>query len=291
MPASMTGFGRASLEAPSGTVTIEIQSINRKFLDISVFLPREFSQFELSIRKSIAEIASRGQVVIRLHLTPKFTAKLLPDPKFLHELKTGWEKIAKELDLDPKSIDLPFLMLNFPVQQKLETADDADLGTIEKCMKEASSFWIQMKLKEGKALADDLARRLSFLERQLKEIEQLAPNAALRMKERLMEKMGEMLKESGNDWEERILRESLLYAERIDISEEITRLKSHFVQFEEILHQKANAVGRKMEFLIQEIGREINTIGSKSAEAKISHLVIDMKSELEKMREQVQNIE
>jgi len=293
MLASMTGFGRALFDAPFGRLIAEIQSINRKYLDISIYMPREFGRFELEVRKWVGERVARGQISVRIHLIPNAASAvgLLPDPEVLRGLKTGWERIAKQIGCDPKSVDLPFLILNSPLQQKTEFARDSDLPAIEQCVKEAVSSLVQMKLKEGKMLAADLKDRLHLLEQHLKAIEHLAPNAAVRMREKLMKKMKELAQQGGPDLEERIAREAILYAERIDISEEVTRLKSHFHQFQDILNPKGGAVGRKMDFLIQEIGREINTIGSKSAEAKISHLVVEMKSELEKMREQVQNIE
>lgn len=293
MLASMTGFGRAVFDAPFGRLIAEIQSINRKYLDISVFMPREFSRFELEVRKWIGERVARGQINVRIHLIPNAAsaAQLLPDPEVLRGLKAGWEKIAQQIGFDPKTIDLPFLMLNSPPQPKPEFARDADLSALKQCVKEAVSNLVEMKLNEGKMLAADLKERLHLLERHLKAIEELAPNAASRMREKLMEKMKELTEQEGPDLEERITREVILYAERIDISEELTRLASHFHQFQDILNPKGGSGGRKMDFLIQEIGREINTIGSKSAEAKISYLVVEMKSELEKMREQVQNIE
>lgn len=133
-----------------------------------------------------------------------------------------------------------------------------------------------------------MTSRLNELEKMIGSIEKHAPDATKRMKERLAEKMAEVFK---GDMDERLLREVALFAEKVDIAEEITRFHSHIAQFQALLSAKEGTVGRKMDFLIQEMVREVNTIGSKSMEAKISHLVVSMKSELEKIREQVQNIE
>ena len=233
---------------------------------------------------------SRGGVSVRVFVIPSAAAVegLLPDVEVLKGLKRGWEKIARELGADSKQIDLPFIMQYLPIQPKLDFASDEDLTALHKCVSEALKAFIEMKQTEGKALAKDLSNRLQELERMLASIEAIAPDATARMRQKLSEKMGEILS-LGPELEERLLREVALFAERVDTAEEITRFRSHVVQFKTIL--KEGLVGRKMDFLIQEMGREVNTIGSKSIDAKISHLVVEMKSELEKIREQVQNIE
>ena len=289
MLASMTGFGRAGLDSSLGKLIAEIQSVNRKHLEINVSLPKECARFENDIRAWVGEVIFRGHVSVRLYLfqSEESVAALLPDPKSLKKLKMGWEKIAKTLGYDKKCIDLPFILANSPMQQRLQFLEDKDLGLIKSCMKEALLGLTRMKLREGKALAADEKKRLMAMRSSLKAIEELAPKALERMKAALSIK----LKDIAPNFDERLLREGLLFADRIDISEEITRLESHFEQFEHTLGGNERAVGRKMDFLIQEIGREINTIGSKSVDAKISHLVVEMKSELEKIREQAQNIE
>lgn len=286
---SMTGFGRATLDAPFGKLIVEIQSVNRKFLEIFVSLPKEFGRFELEMRKWISELVSRGQVNVRLFLIPNEEA-LLPDAKMLIGLKKGWEKISKQLGYDSDVVDLRFLMQVAPSMQKVEFARDEDALLLKKCVDEALDGLLQMKKAEGKALAQDMMKRLKELERKLDAIEKLTPDATARMREKLVEKMKDILK-PGHETDDRLLREVALFAERVDVTEEITRLRSHFSQFKTMLDSKEGTVGRKMDFLIQEMGREVNTIGSKSMESKIAILVVDLKSELEKMREQIQNIE
>lgn len=293
MLSSMTGFGRASNNARSGKLVVEIQSVNRKHLDISLFIPREFSQLELNVRKLIQEHISRGQVIVRINWVPNEESleKQLPDPKALKVLKARWGKIAKTAGLDVKAIDLPFLLLHMPHSQNVELIDDKDLRALEATVRKAVDDLIQMKQKEGAALVKDLKKRLSVLNSHLELVEKLLPQAIFETRERLQDKMRALVSQTKIDLEDRILREVISYADRLDISEEITRLKSHFAQFKQMLEIKEGVVGRKMDFLIQEMGREVNTIGSKSEEVKIAHLVVEMKSELEKIREQVQNIE
>lgn len=290
MLSSMTGFGRAVSEAHFGKLTVEVQSINRKYLEIFVSLPKELSRFELDVRKWIGEFISRGQVSVRIFLSPNKEALLssLPDVKILKDLKKKWEKIAKELKTDPAAIDLPFLMQYLPAQPKQDLADDDNLAVLKASVAKALENLVKMKKAEGKALGKDLSDRLKNLENLIGQVEKHSPDATKKMRQKLVEKMQEVL-EPGAELEERLLREVALFAEKVDITEEITRFHSHIAQFKGVL--KEGSVGRKMDFLIQEMGRETNTIGSKSSEAAISRIVIEMKSELEKMREQIQNLE
>ncbi|MBU6447160.1 MAG: YicC family protein, partial [Verrucomicrobia bacterium] len=162
------------------------------------------------------------------------------------------------------------------------------IGPLQVCVKEAIEGLLAMKTAEGQALAKDLKHRLRELERMLADVQKHSPDATQKMRTRLHDKIAEVM-QVGPELEERLLREVALFAERVDIAEEITRFLSHTEQFQQLL--KGDLVGRKMDFLLQEMNREVNTIGSKSMDVNITRLVVSMKSELEKMREQVQNIE
>lgn len=281
MLSSMTGFGRASSDAPFGRLTVEIQSVNRKYLEIFISSPKEFAQYDHEVRKWVGESVSRGQISVRIFLEPSLNSILLPDPKVLKKLKMGWDQVAKKAGVDTKEINLPFLMQYLPAP-KAESSDEE----LKSCVKEAVKALVSMKQTEGKALAKDLSQRIKELERMISEVEKQSPDATEKMRAKLKEKMEEAI---GGEVEERLLREVAFFAERVDISEEITRFRSHIEQFKSLL--KEDIVGRKMDFLLQEMGREVNTVGSKAMDAKIAHLVVAMKSELEKVREQVQNIE
>ncbi|MES2274239.1 MAG: YicC/YloC family endoribonuclease [Chlamydiota bacterium] len=232
MLASMTGFGRALLEAPFGKLVVEIQSLNRKYLEVSISLPKEFGRFEQDIRKWVSEAVSRGQVTVRIFLIPDTTSieQFLPDIEVLQSAKRGWERIAEKLGLSAESIDLSFIMDHLPASQKLEMAHDEDLKHLHQCVGEALKALVQMKKTEGAALVHDLTNRLKELERMIREIESLSPDAAKKMREKLFEKMAEVLK-PGIDADERLLREVALFAERVDISEELTRFHSHLMQW------------------------------------------------------------
>jgi uncharacterized protein (TIGR00255 family) len=288
MPISMTGFGRAVSDTPLGKLTVEIQSINRKYLEVGISLPKEFSRFEQEIRTQVGESVSRGGVTVRIFLQPKEVEDILPDPELLKGLKGAFEKIAKKIGADSKEITLPFLMQYLPASFKQESSSDEDLSHLKRGVALAVKSLISMKKVEGEALTRDLNSRLDHLEKILKEIEQITPDATQKMRQKLQERLAEIFA-CEKEMQERLLREIALFAERVDVSEEITRFRSHMAQFKTML--KEAVVGRKMDFLIQEFGREINTIGSKAMDAKIAHLVVDVKSELEKMREQIQNLE
>ena len=288
MLTSMTGFGRSLLDAPFGKLIVEIQSVNRKYLEVSISLPKEYSRFEFEIRKWIGETLSRGQISVRIFVIPTID-NLLPDFEQLKSAKERWEEMAMQLGYESQAITLPFLLEHLPTSPQSKMDRDEDLAPLKSGVTQALSSLVAMKQLEGKALAHDISSRLTSIEKALASIEILAPDTVVRMKERLKERIFEASSSIG-DTDDRMLREIAIFAEKVDISEEITRFKSHVAQFRELLKEK-NSMGRKLEFLVQELGREINTIGSKSLESKISHLVVEVKSELEKIREQIQNVE
>jgi uncharacterized protein (TIGR00255 family) len=291
MPKSMTGFGREAIDAPSGRFIVEIQSVNRKHFEAAIHLPKELSYFEHEIRKWVAEKVLRGSVSVRIQWIPskKTMENLLPDLEVLKTAKNEWKRLSKQLGFDPKKIDLRFLLASMPPMQKTESLEEKDLESLKLCVFKALEAMSLMKDREGKALVKDLKDRLKTIQNHISSVRDLSSDATEKMRHKLLEKMVSLLPKDGS-LDERILREVAIFAEKVDTSEELTRMESHFAQFEECLLAKSS-VGRKMDFIIQEMTREINTIGSKSCEAKISYLVVELKSEIEKMREQIQNIE
>jgi uncharacterized protein (TIGR00255 family) len=291
---SMTGFGRFLCEASFGRLVLELQSVNRKHLEMNISLPKELGRFELKVRKWIGEAITRGQVSVRCTLKPseETLAALLPDAGALKSYKDSWVKIARFVGCDEREINLSFLLERFPAAFDADSSvrEEVYLEALKECLDGALSELTAMKQSEGKALERDLLSRWQGLVQMLREIETLAPDASLKLREKLKERLSEVLR-SGAELDERLLREVAFFAERVDIAEEITRLHSHIVQFQDIVRSKESQVGRKLEFLLQEFGREINTIGSKSSDPALSKLVVEFKSELEKMREQIQNVE
>lgn len=290
MVASMTGFGRSITETPSGKLVVEILSVNRKFLDIQITLPKELISFEVDIRKWISEKISRGQVSVRVQLIVDATrvGELLPDLKMIQEMKRAWCDLALAADLDPTAVDLPFLVEQLPKNVGLNVDEAAIAPSLKKTVLKALLAFVKMRAEEGKTLSQDLKKRLVSIQKQVDEIRDIFPGSMSKAQERLQEKVKEMVHLQED---ERLFREIVVCVEKMDVTEEIVRLGSHLKQFISLLSSKETSLGRKMEFLIQEMGREINTIGSKGADMQISSYVIEIKSELEKIREQIQNIE
>ena len=283
---SMTGFGRFSSKSPLGTLFVELQSVNRRYLEVAVSLPLEWSPFEMEVRKLISQKISRGAVSLRVSLSGEGLERRLPDPKILSQLKKRWEEIAEEAGLERSGITLPFLCDYLP--EGRERGEEA-FEPLKEGVEGALKGLIAMREAEGQALAQDLRGRLAVLKGAIDAIEKLAPLAVEKGRGRLLERLQECLPGT-TAHDERLLKEVALLAEKIDITEEIVRFRSHLKQMER-LFQDEGELGKRLEFLLQEMGREVNTIGSKSLEAEVSHRVIEMKAELEKMREQAQNIE
>ena len=290
---SMTGYGRGEAAKDGFKFTVELNSINRKQSDISINLPKEFVELEPRIRDEINAHLSRGRinVVVAFHRgDTKSGEQVELDVTLAKAYHRAIQQLQKQLKLDgPLTLDT---ILRAPGVMKLaESAVDAESvwPSVEAALRKAITGLVKMREKEGKFLANDFAQRLSLLEAGLGLIRKAAPEIVTRYREQLHTRV----KEAGLDVsldDERLVKEVVFFADRCDISEEITRLGSHFNQCHDCL--KSNEpVGRTLDFLAQEMGREINTIGSKANAAEISQQVVKMKAELEKIREQIQNIE
>lgn len=293
MLVSMTGFGRIVSDTPFGSLIIEIQTVNRKHLEIFLSLPKELNRFELEIRKWVGESITRGQVTLRAYLSLGETVidKTLPDEKILKKLKSAYLKLAQQCGLDSGAIDLPFLLQRYPTMGQNELLwSEKHKPLLKESISKALSSTIAMKVKEGNSLSKDILSRLKCLRSLVKKIEIRAPKSVAKQRERLKARLEEIFPLS-SDLDERLLREVAIFAERVDIAEEIIRFLSHLDQLEEVLQSEDRRIGRRLEFLVQEVGREVNTMGSKASDVEISHFVVDIKSELEKIREQIQNVE
>jgi len=290
---SMTAYGRSSISSPVGRWVVEIHSLNRRGLDIHLHLPPQLLCFDIEIRKWVGSILQRGQVSIRVTLQSEGMGPCLSEKYYdeLKNLKSTWEGFATKLGYDNTQVTIPFLasqmQLVFAEQATLDT--ESALTYLNKAIHSALEDLMQMKLEEGKALAKDISSRLQGLEKNVSMIMQNSSVAVSKYKERLQEKLQEF---SGiPDHDERILREVAILAEKLDVSEELTRLSSHLKQCSSYLESKDLSVGRTLDFLAQEMHREVNTIAAKCADKEISALIVLMKAEVEKIREQIQNIE
>ena len=292
---SMTAYGRAMKETSNGRFTAEILSVNRKHLEVNVILPPELMRFDADVKRWVSDEMGRGQITVKFialfsqNIPLAITANI-PLAQKIHEAS---QELTSALEL-PSSHELTLKLLAQQPGILLfdEQMDDED--TYRDILKEvfdlAMRGFLEMKVQEGHAIYIDISQKLQFLHQEIKQIAHYAPNATKRYRERLIERLKE-LSSSTIENEERILRELGIFAERIDISEEITLFEAHLKQFSEIISITVGSVAKKLEFLLQEMNREVNTIGSKSSEIEVSRRVIEMKATLERIREIIQNVE
>ncbi len=290
----MTGFGKFEAAASDGSIlTAEISSVNRKQLEIRANLPQDMMQFEPLARKLLSGAVSRGSVTLRVSRSAgRASAAGVRVNRELFEL-LGRECMALRVklgltpDFDPAAIlALPQVLENVSGG----TGEPEFARSFENAVTGALDKFIAMRETEGGALKDDMYSRLQLLEDILDRIAPFAGEISANIKARLVEKLtSEDLPADVND--ERFLRELLFYADKSDVTEEIVRLKSHFSQFRKFLQKDGEPVGRSLDFLVQEMFREITTLSNKAGTADVSPLAVTFKSELEKIREQVQNVE
>lgn len=294
MPRSMTAYHQCELSHEIGEWTIEIYSVNRKGLDIAISLPKEFFSLEIDVRKWLTEVLSRGQVTFKARFRCKNNSSSDTDYLLtqLALLKDLWSRRSESLGFDPKQeINLAFLLAQWEQEPLLaEPMDDAIRDLLQKAVKQCLAGFIAMREKEGRFLCCEIGNILQKIKAKIPEIQTQSTASYEKARIKLQQKVQEAL-QGLETLEERVLKECALLADKLDVSEEITRLFSHLAQFEQLIQDGSTVQGRTLEFLIQELFREINTIGSKSADILIAQIVIEIKANLEKIREQVQNLE
>lgn len=291
----MTAYGRASLNTKVGHFIVEIQSVNRKFLEVNVFLPRELNQFDIELKKWLMPYFARGQVTVKVNVTFEGAVPFIvrPNLPLARQLKDAWDEIAKELNLnDTDKFHLSLLERADGLLSYEENLSEEEnyREALKQTLDVALKGFLQMKAQEGALLQADIAQRLEKMRQALQIVEVKMPFATKKYREKLVARLDEIVPGHIEN-EERILREIALFAEKIDVTEELTRFNCHLSHFDELIRSEALSVGKTMEFVLQELNREINTIGSKSSDLDIARAVIDIKSELERIREQIQNIE
>lgn len=282
MVKSMTAFGRAVIDSPDGQWSFEILTVNRKGLDISLYMPREWLRFDPDIRKWIGSALARGQVTVKI--LPPVGGQSPAIYTHLKESQSMWQKIALDLGYSSDVVTFDFLVQQMGVSSSEGAPVSGDV--LKKGIEKALQELIAMREVEGRTLAGDIGKRLDTMTSLLNRVEKRAPEAVLKSRLKLEGK----LKELGQEVEGRILQEVLIFSEKTDITEEIIRLRSHIAQFTSLLSSK-ESIGRKWDFLAQEMLREVNTIGSKTADTETVECVIEMKSVIEQIKEQVQNVE
>lgn len=291
---SMTAYGRADLNTKAGHFVIEIQSVNRKFLEVNVLLPPELSKFDIELKKSLMHQLARGQVTVKVSAdfdgTVPFTIR--PNLAVARQLKEGWEEIAISLGLTEGEFCLSLLKDTEGLFRHVENREEEDTyrQILNQILQEAFKGFLQMKVQEGAVLQADITSHLEKIRVLMGSIEHKTPQATNKYREKLIARLDELVPGHVEN-EERVLREIALFAEKIDIAEEITRFFCHLNHFEELMKSDATCIGKTLEFVLQELNREVNTVGNKSPDLEITRAVIDIKSELERIREQIQNVE
>ena len=290
----MTGYGRGDCSQDGFKIAVELSSVNRKQTEISVNLPREMEVLEAQIRDRINRHIARGRVTVRVSLhagVSKSAARMHLNVPLAKAYARELTRLAKQLRLPgPVTLDQ---VARAPgvVQTDEELAVDEDFWpAVEKALKKALSQMVKMREREGAHLAQDLAIRIAVMRQAAVRVQKQAPTVAERYRRQLIERIKSADLEAPGAEDERLLKEVVYFADRSDITEELTRLQSHFQQFEDCQKSK-EPVGRTLDFLAQEMNREINTIGSKANDSLISHEVVTLKAELERFREQAQNVE
>ena len=289
---SMTGYGRAVQTIDGREITVELRSVNNRYLDCTVKLPRMFSFAEDSVKNRVKAAVSRGKVDVYIGVNAAQAAdvQVAVNRPVLESYLAALRQIETEYGVrdDVTVMSLARLPDVFSVE-KTEEDEQKLTQDILSVAEEAIARYNTMRETEGAALEADLRSRAATILERVALVEQRSPETVSEYRERLRQKMQEVLQNTAID-EGRILQEAAIYADRIAVDEETVRLRSHLAQLGDML-TKGGAIGRKLDFLLQELNRETNTIGSKCNDLELSNIVVDMKAELEKIREQTQNIE
>ena len=291
---SMTGYGRGESARDGFKITVELSAVNRRQSEISVNLPRELEMLEAPIRDAINSRVARGRVTARISIhaaAGKVSARMHLNLPLARAYATELNRLAKQLKL-PGTVTLDQIVRAPGVFQTDEELVEAETiwPIAERALRQALDALVKMREREGAHLAEDLAVRVGILRQCTVRIQKQAPRSAENYRRQLQDRIRSAGLENIAPDDERLLKEVVLFADRSDVSEELTRLQSHFHQFEDCRRAK-EPVGRTLDFLAQEMNREINTIGSKANDALISREVVTLKAELEKFREQAQNVE
>ncbi len=287
----MTGFGRGVTTTTDFQLTVEMRSVNHRFLEINAKFPKEWLEAEIFAKKLISQALSRGKIDVMVYVKDleNVEQSIAINWSLIEAYRKAKEQLANKIPLEEKWTMQELLSLEQAlVQEKPQLTSEDILCAVEKAIMQALEQLIQMRKREGQELHDVVVQYKEQLKEQVNKIRSCASLAVEKYRTRLLERVTEVA--NGALLDDRLFAEVAIFAERVDIAEELDRLDSHFNQLEETF-QETISVGRKLDFLMQEIHREINTIGSKNQSTEAAIAVVQAKTILEKMREQVQNIE
>ena len=289
---SMTGFGRSKYEIDGREYLVEIKSVNNRYSDVSIKMPRSISFLEEKVKKVVSSAITRGKVDVFISFSNysekgksiKFNTELAK--KYIEELKL----LKDETDIIDNIGVIDISKMPEVFNLKVDEEDDKLLWTeLEECLNNALTSFVLMRETEGNKIKEDLENRIKEVSKQIEKISKISTGLVEEYIVKLEKRVNDLLKTAVVD-EARLAQEIVIYSDKCSVEEELTRLRSHIVQFLNLLNED-KAVGKKLDFLIQEMNRETNTIGSKANNLEITNLVVDIKTEIENIREQVQNIE
>lgn len=289
---SMTGYGRQKGENERREVQVEIKSVNHRYLDLNVKVPRIYSFLEEPIKTAVSAAVARGKVDIYLSITAKEggDVKVSPNLALAGEYLRALEQVRDTYSLkdDISVMELAHMPDLLTVAREEPDAEEVKAQVLE-VLGRALEEYNAMRRTEGERLCEDIARRGQEIGKMVDQVEQRSPQSVEEYRQKIAQRMTEILGDS-DIAEQRILAEAALFADKVSVTEEVVRLRSHLSQLQKMVQGDA-PVGRKLDFLVQELNREANTIGSKANDYELAQTVIEIKAEIEKIREQIQNLE
>ena len=289
---SMTGYGRVKVENELREITVELRSVNHRYLDLNIKVPRIYGYLEDTVSKQAQAAIARGKVDIFVSIRAKEGAdiKVTPNMAVIQGYVDAIKKVSETYDISGEVSALALLRLPDAMEQNKEEADADQLkAEVSAVLAQALEEYNAMREKEGARLVEDVRYRAGLIARSVDFVEGRSPDCVEEYRTRIAARMTEIL--DGSELaQQRILQEAALYADKVNVTEEIVRLRSHLSQLDSMLKSPV-AIGRKLDFLVQEMNRETNTIGSKANDFQLAKTVVDMKAEIEKIREQIQNLE
>jgi uncharacterized protein (TIGR00255 family) len=287
---SMTGFGRAAAVANGRQVVVEIKALNGKQFDIAVKLPPIIRSYELDIRNMLNDLLQRGTIDLTVNIrTEGATKPMVVNTDLALFYYQGMKQIAEQTGLPQENIISTLMRMPEVVAPAQDVLPESEWDNVKVIIEQAAALLMEHRRHEGEALLRDITLRITNIEELLEKVLPLEKERMERVRNRLTQWLADMAGKDNID-PNRFEQEMIYYLERMDITEEKTRLRQHCIYFTEAVNSNDAAVGRKLNFILQEIGREINTMGSKANHAEIQQIVINMKDELEKAKEQILNI-
>lgn len=290
---SMTGFGRSQINENGYSIICEIKGVNHRYFDPHIRISRRYLCLEDKVKEELKQKINRGKLEISISIekTEEYERNIEVDKGLAMAYYKSLKELAEFLHIsaDIRLIDL-FRLPDVYSLQDVEEDLELTWKVLEKCLREALGKLVDMRIKEGYNLMQDMLTRNDLILERVEQLERRSPLVAQENQDKLRSRITELINQPVVD-ETRILQEAAIFADRASVTEEIIRLKSHIKQFNDILNHGDEAVGRKCDFLVQEMFREINTVASKANDLEMSQIVVEVKAELEKIREQLQNIE